>query len=90
MKKYLISVLLCVMFVLCGCESVEESKEPQQTEQQLQCEHEWVEIAWDVTSYSDGSGVGYDIYCPKCHIEKNVSSKEWNRIQADMDYKNSN
>lgn len=85
-KKYLMCILLCVMFVLFGCTAEEE---PRLTEEQLSCEHEWVEIAYHVMSYSDGSGVGYDVYCPKCHLEEGMSSKEWNRTQADMEYKNS-
>lgn len=85
-KRILVSFLLCVMLGLFGCATEEE---PQLTDSQLSCEHEWVEIDWSFVSYNDGSGVGYDIYCPKCQTEENVSSKKWNKIQADMEYKNS-
>lgn len=87
-KKHLICTLLCLIFVLCGCSVAEEK--PQLNEQQLQCEHEWAEIDWHAEIANDGSGVTYDIYCPKCQLETNVSYKEWNRIQVDMDYQNNN
>lgn len=93
MKK---KILICVLFTfctisLCGCDVPEWiGKEKQQpNEQQLQCEHEWVEIDWHAQMAADGSGVIHDIYCPKCQLETNVSSKQWNRMKADMNYKNS-
>lgn len=85
-KKYLIHLLLCLTFVLCGCNIVEEK--PQQNAQQLQCEHEYVEIGWDINSCDDGSATTVDIYCPKCQWETTVSYREWNRIQADIEYRN--
>lgn len=51
-------------------------------EQQSKCEHEYKVIA----RYGDTC----DIYCPKCKYETEVSSKEWNKIQADMEYKKEN
>ena len=91
-KLLLICILICLVFNLCGCDTschLSESQEPQPNEQQLQCEHEYAEIGWSITSCSDGSGTSYDIYCPKCQWETTVSYKEWNRIQADMNYKHS-
>ena len=87
MKKKISVCLLCFVLGLCGCNLIEEK--PQPNEQQLQCEHEYVEIAWDINSCGDGSATTSDIYCPKCQWETTVSYKEWNRIQADMDYKTS-
>lgn len=84
-KRCLMGVLLCMMLGLFGCATEEES---QLTDSQLSCEHEWVEIAYSFTSYGDGSGVGYDVYCPKCQMEENMSSKEWKKTQADMEYEN--
>ena len=85
MKKIYIICIFAFGLFLCGCAQCEEK--PQPNEQQLQCEHEYVEIDWNARAYSDGSGVSYDIYCPKCKLEITVSSKEWKRIQADMNYK---
>lgn len=82
MKKFLICILTCFVFGLCSCSTAEEK--PQQTEQQLRCEHEWIEINCNL----DIGNVTYDIYCPKCQLETNVRYKEWNRIQADMEYRN--
>lgn len=79
MKKCLI-VLLCL--VLCGC-----SKKPQLNEQQSKCEHTWVEISWDFKIIGSSS---YDIYCPKCKLEMKVSPKQWKKILADMNHRNSN
>lgn len=91
-KKFLsICIFTCFVFGLCGCDVpkfIGEEK-PQPNEQQLQCEHEYVEIAWDINHCADGSATTTDIYCPKCQWETTVSYKEWNRIQADMDYKTS-
>lgn len=78
-KTYLVCILLSITLLLCACNT-----EQQPNEQQLQCEHEWVEIDWHLTF--DG-GLA-DIYCPKCKLEKSVSLKELNRIEADMNYKN--
>ncbi len=80
MKRiYLICVLLCLAFLLCACST---KQEPNQ--QQLQCEHEWVEIDWHLTY----GGVLSDIYCPKCQLEQSVNAKELNKIQADINFKN--
>ena len=79
MKRiFLVCILLCITFLLCACNT-----ELQPNEQQLQCEHEWVEIDW----YTTLTGVLSDIYCPKCQLEKSVKIKELNKIQADMDYR---
>lgn len=56
------------------------------TEEQLNCNHEWAKIDWDY----NGSDIIYDIYCPKCKLEKKVKSKEWKKIQADMEYEKEN
>ena len=83
-KKYLISILLCMMLGLFGCATEEE---PQLTDSQLLCEHEWVEVD---KFYDRGAGdIMYAIYCPKCKSEMNVVYKEFNKIQADMEYQNS-
>ena len=87
-KKFLICVLSCFMVGLCGC-SIGEEK-PQQNEQQLQCEHEWVELGWNAEICSNGDGISFDIYCPKCQWESRVSYTDWKRIQADMEYKKEN
>ena len=88
MKKYLIYILLCLSLVLCGCSTCNVVEEkPQPNAQQLQCEHEWVEINWGITN---GDGIIYDIYCPKCQFETTAGYKEWNKIQADMEYRNNN
>lgn len=84
-KEKLLVLLLISSTCLSGCNIVKEK--PKQNEQQLQCEHEYTEIAWHAVMASDGSGVTYDIYCPKCQWETTVSSKEWKRIQANMSYK---
>lgn len=85
MKKVILAcILLCFMFVLFSCSIGEK---PQQNEQQLQCEHEWVELTWRPGWYSNGDGVSYDIYCPKCQLESRVTYTDWKRIQADMEYK---
>ena len=89
MKKIILAcILLCFMFGLCGCSISIGEEKPQQNEQQLQCEHEWVELAWHLEWCSNGDGVSYDIYCPKCQWETKVSYTEWHRIQADMEFKN--
>lgn len=77
----LMCVLLCLLVFYGG------EEKPQPNEQQIQCEHEYVEISWHAEICSDGSGVSYDIYCPKCQWETKVSYKEWNRIQVDMEYR---
>lgn len=74
---------IAILFILCVATGEEK---PPITEEQLQCNHEWTEIDWHAEIASDGSGVTYDIYCPKCQLEEKVSYKEWNRIQADMNY----
>ena len=93
-RKILVFIILCFMVCLglYACALIKENPqqpEPQPNEQQLQCEHEYAEIGWSIASCSDGSGTSYDIYCPKCQWETTVSYKEWNRIQADMNYKHS-
>lgn len=80
-KYFLIGTLVCFIMILSGCESQSQTNES--TDEQLQCEHEWVEIDWNHTL---SNGVVYDIYCPKCQLETTASYKEWNRIQANMEY----
>ena len=93
MKKKILAVVLglTMCFGMTGCtenDDLANSNIP--NEKQSNCEHEYREIDWHVQSYSDGSNVGYDIYCPKCEYETNVSYKEWGKIQADMEYKKEN
>lgn len=85
-KKILICVLSCFIFGLCGCGIKIGEEKSQPNEQQIRCEHEYVEIDWSVEYCVDGSNTSHDIYCPKCQWETTVSHKEWNKIQADMDY----
>ena len=90
-KKILVCVLSCFVLGLCGCGDInvgEEKEKPQPNEQQIQCVHEYAEIGWNIEDCADGSATSYDIYCPKCQLETTVSYKEWNRIQADMEYRN--
>ena len=51
-------------------------------EYQERCIHSWTEV----DSHIEGTTVYHDIYCPKCKLEKTVTNKEWNKIQADMNY----
>ena len=83
-KRILASILLCMMLGLLGCATEEE---PQLTDNQLLCEHEWVEVDkfYDLLE----GEIMCSIYCPKCKLEMNVTSKEFNKIQADTEYKNS-
>ena len=46
------------------------------------CIHSWTEV----DSHIEGTTVYHDIYCPKCKLEKTITNKEWNKIQADMNY----
>lgn len=79
MKKIVLAVVLGL--TLCFVIAVSTiSNIP--NEQQSKCEHEYKAIA----RYGDT----YDIYCPKCKYESEVSSKEWNKIQVDMEYKKKN
>lgn len=93
MKKKILAVVLGLA-LCCGMTGCTESDDLANSnipnEKQSNCEHEYREIDWHVQSYSDGSNVGYDIYCPKCEYETNVSYKEWGKIQADMEYKKEN
>ncbi len=93
MKKKILAVALglTLCFGMIGCTSSDDLAASNITnEQQSKCEHEYKEIDWHVQSYSDGSNIGYDIYCHKCEYETNVSYKEWNKIQADIEYKKEN
>lgn len=86
-KKPIASILLCGLTIgLCACSVEEVKEEPKISEQQSLCEHEWVEIE----CHLEPGNINYDIYCPKCQLETNVPYKEWNRIQADMEYKKGN
>lgn len=79
MKKKILAILFGL--ILCfGMAMNTISNIP--NEQQSKCEHEYKVIA----RYGDTC----DIYCPKCKYETEVSSKEWNKIQADMEYKKEN
>ena len=85
-RKLVVGVLLLSTIIgLSACGIVKEK--PQQNEQQLQCEHEWVELGWNAEWCSNGDGVSFDIYCPKCQWESRVTYTDWKRIQADMEYK---
>lgn len=93
MKKKILAVVLGLTLCLgiTGCAVGDDSITSNiPNEKQSNCEHEYREISWYVQSYSDGSKSGYDIYCPKCEYETNVSYKEWGKIQADMEYKKEN
>ena len=93
MKKKILAVVLglTLCFGMTGCTSSDDLAASNiLNEQQSKCEHEYKEIDCHVQSYSDGSNGGYDIYSPKCEYETNVSYKEWNKIQADMEYKKEN
>lgn len=87
MKKVLMIVFGIISLGMVGCTKVDN---PQPNEQQINCDHEYTAVSWRPGSYSDGSNSGYDIYCPKCKWETKVSYKEWNKIQADMEYKKEN
>ena len=83
-KRLIASVLLCSLTIgLCACSIGEEKEETQISEEQSLCEHEWVEIE----CHLEIGNVNHDIYCPKCKLETNASYEEWNRIQADMEYR---
>lgn len=81
MKKYLV-ILLCL--ILCGCSVAEENSQPIH---HSKCEHEWVEVALNWRLLGD---LSYDVYCPKCELEIEVSPKQWTIIQANMEYRNNN
>lgn len=93
MKKKILAVVLglTLCFGMTGCGINNDSTTSNiPNKKQSKCEHEYKEIHWYIQSCSDGSESSYDIYCPKCGYETNVSSKEWNKIQADMEYKKEN
>ena len=48
-------------------------------QKQATCEHDWKVIF-------EYNGGGFEIYCPKCQLQDYVSTKDWNRIQIDMEY----
>lgn len=75
MKKQLVYIILCLMIGLCGCNK------------QSRCYHEWNIIGLDIGFNENNSGIIYDIYCPKCELEQNVSYKEWNKLQLEMQNK---
>ena len=78
MKKLMILLmLLLAACLLCACD-----EEPQLNEQQLACEHEWVEVDWKF-----GRKNGTVIYCPKCKLEDAVDFKTWKIIQVDAEYR---
>lgn len=93
MKKKFVAVIfgLALCFGITGCTASDDLTTSNiLNEQQSNCEHEYKKIGVHLQSYLDGSNVGCDIYCPKCKYETNVSYKEWNKIQADMEYKKEN
>lgn len=81
MKRNLRLFLLCgvMVFMLLGCDKAKEI-----TDKQILCEHQWTEVDWSIVNST------YTIYCPKCKLEKEVSSKKWYKIQADMKYRKNN
>lgn len=61
-----------------GCtDSLSEAKKK---EESTECNHQWIEIE------TSSDGAIHTIYCPACESEKEVDSKEWNKIQADIEY----
>ena len=58
------------LFISCGKENM--------TLEQQECKHEWF--------YTYGDAFTYNIYCPKCKLEKVVTTEEWNKIQIDQEY----
>jgi len=74
-KLYIILILAVLLLSGCGQKQVIDNN----------CKHEWVVV----DSYSIITGVlTHVIYCPKCKSEQRISVKEWNKIQADMEYEN--
>lgn len=68
-----------------GCAPVNEEDRPTLSSEQENCDHVWEEIDWSIPNLE----MIETIYCPKCKLEKEVSLKEWKKIQADMEYENS-
>ena len=93
MKKKILAVVsgLTLCFGMTGCTASDDLTTSNiLNEQQSNCEHEYKKIGLHLQSYLDGSNVGCDISCPKCKYETNVSYKEWNKVQVDMEYKKEN
>ena len=81
--KVIILIFITLLFVLgvtsCSIANYATNKEYRQ--KQAICEHDWHEIH----HYEGG---GFEIYCPKCQLQKYVNNAEWNKIQIDIEYNN--
>lgn len=86
-KRYLTVVLLCCLIIgLCNCQKIISScscQKSEPTQQQLECEHQWTVIYYRILGKND-------IYCPKCQLEQSVTTKQWNKLQVDMNYRKNN
>ena len=79
-KHLLVVFLLLLVLLGVGACSISEYKiNNMYREKQASCEHDYRELY----AYNGG---GFEIYCPKCQLQDYVSTKDWNRIQIDMEY----
>ena len=80
LKQLFVVFLLFLVFLGVSAYSISEYKiNNMYREKQAACEHDYRELY----SYEGG---GFEIYCPKCQLQDYVSTKDWNRIQIDMEY----
>lgn len=80
MKKWLLILCILITFLITGCgfESEKPSKD-------IECEHQWHDICYDIITCDDGSEIVYTIYCPLCKQEIKVTSKDWHKCQVDQE-----
>lgn len=76
---YMLTMLFTVYLIFCCSFSLKE-KLDNRTTSSKDCEHQWVEVE------TSSDGAIYTIYCPACKSEKEIDGKEWNKIQADIEY----
>lgn len=80
-KKFIIVVTIALLIILgvFSCSIADYKVNKEYKHKQAACEHDYKELF----SYQGG---GFEIYCPKCQLQDYVSTKDWNRIQIDMEY----